>query len=99
MFDNVKGTSFIEDGFGTTSESHWHTVSHEHGTAMADLVDQVNPYCTIYASKSHHGEGKMGLDYNAAIKVRLTPIYAIVKSNLDYRRSNRRPSKEWILSA
>ena len=47
-----KGRSFIEDQLKEYEyQSHWHTVTHPHGTQMAYLICNVDPYCELYVAK------------------------------------------------
>ena len=58
IFRNLTGGSFVEDT--ATADSHWHTVLNSHGTKMASLISEVNPYCHIYAARTHFGPDMHG---------------------------------------
>ncbi|KAH0563333.1 hypothetical protein GP486_002095 [Trichoglossum hirsutum] len=52
--DNIeRGESFVEirSESGMVRESPWWLVADPHGTQMASLITQVNPYCKLYVGK------------------------------------------------
>ena len=67
IFPHLTGGSFVEDT--ATADSHWHTVTNPHGTMMASLINEVNPYCHIYAARTHFGADMHGGDVHSVNKV------------------------------
>ena len=67
IFPNLTGSSFVEDT--ATADSHWHTVTNSHGTQMASLISGVNPYCHIYAARTHFGAEMHGGNVYSVNKV------------------------------
>jgi hypothetical protein len=66
--DNIEyGRSFVKDGLAGTPYLPWCTAADPHGTQMAYLVRNVNPYCRIYPLRA--GSLREDIDPDAAAQV------------------------------
>ncbi|OCK77506.1 hypothetical protein K432DRAFT_427966 [Lepidopterella palustris CBS 459.81] len=63
-----EGRSFIEDEVEQSADTHWHSPSNSHGTMLARLIFEMNPWCKFYVGKVKHGPHQGGVDIPTAIK-------------------------------
>ncbi|KAI1658873.1 hypothetical protein F4813DRAFT_388133 [Daldinia decipiens] len=63
----AKGVSYVTaDLFGSDKPLPWWMVSDAHGTQMASLIGQINPYCRLYIARV--GKGRSDIDPKNAAK-------------------------------
>lgn len=69
-----RGESFVEirSESGMVRESPWWLVADPHGTQMASLITQVNPYCKLYVGKVGRYRGDLLVEN--VVKVRHAQI-------------------------
>lgn len=67
----AKGVSYVTadlaDQYGSDRILPWWMVSDAHGTQMASLIGQTNPYCRLYIARV--GKGRNDIDPKNAAKV------------------------------
>lgn len=65
----AKGISYVTaDLLGPDQILPWWMVSDAHGTQMASLIGQINPFCRLYIARV--GKGRNDIDPKKAAKVR-----------------------------
>lgn len=70
----VTGRSFVEDKYSNNMHlSHWHTVTHPHGTQMTYLICNIDPLVDIYVAKV--SAGATDADVRAVAEVRNYLLY------------------------